>query len=35
MHFNELNSKQTTHVQRNYEKDFEVELELHSLRQAK
>lgn len=35
MHFNDLASKQTSHVQRNYEKDFEMELEVHSLRQAK
>ena len=35
MHFNELSSKQTSHVQKNYEKDLELELELHSLRQAK
>lgn len=35
MHFNELASRQTTQVQRNYEKDFELEIELHSLRQSK
>lgn len=35
MHFNDITSKQATQVSKNYEKDFELELELHSLRQAK